>query len=903
MGDEDDTVDAMFPLEGVCHLVPKRRPPMASSTSASPPSQPQVAQSFASHRISPGASPEERQVMLLWAHFASYLPDDIDSLQKYFVNHIEHTLALSRSQLAPRSALQALSYCIRDRLIERWKDTDSFFKQEDVKHVAYLSLEYLMGRSLQNALDFMGQYLFMEQEMDAGLGNGGLGRLASCFMDSLATMNYPAWGYGLRYTYGMFAQKFDDQGNQVESPDYWLNFGNPWEIQRLDLTYSIPFYGTVTALPSPPNSPPKCTWTTTEGSVAVAYDIPIPGFNTFNTINMRLWSSKPSTQFDLESFNRGDYFKAVEKRQLAENITNVLYPNDNTMCGKELRLKQQYFFVAATLKDIISRFTATNKPYAQFHNFVAIQLNDTHPSIGIAELMRILVDEKDVAWTDAWNITIKTFAYTNHTVLPEALEKWPVTMLETLLPRHLRLIYDINHIFLTETKQIFPLDFDLIRNVSIIEEGPNKSIRMANLAIVGSHCVNGVAQIHSELLRTIVFRDFFKIWPHKFHNITNGVTPRRWLHQANPDLSRFITELMGGSQEWIRKLSMIKTIAQHADNPEVQQRWLMVKQYNKRRLAAYVARHFNIILDINALFDIHAKRFHEYKRQLMNCYHIIYRWNKIRGMTPTQRLSVVPRVVIIGGKAAPGYSIAKLIIKLMNQVARVVNSDPEVGDLMKVVFLPNYCVSLAEMMIPASDISQHISTAGMEASGTSNMKFCCNGGLILGTLDGANIEIMDEIGSSNMFIFGAKAQEVSNLRRNPPPVDPRLQTVFDIIQAGAFGDPRQYVELINRSHGTGDFYITCADFPSYLEAHATIDRTYQDKPQWARMSIITTACMGRFSSDRSIRQYAEQIWNLQECARPDPSPPVPLKLAPAPVQAHTAPTLPQPISTGTHSKW
>eukprot|EP01105_Mastigella_eilhardi_P007663 TRINITY_DN1923_c0_g2_i1.p1 TRINITY_DN1923_c0_g2~~TRINITY_DN1923_c0_g2_i1.p1 ORF type:complete len:1026 (-),score=277.38 TRINITY_DN1923_c0_g2_i1:1926-4577(-) len=756
--------------------------------------------------------------------------------------------------------------------------------------VCYLSLEYLVGRSLQNAvtnLKLKGKYkkalqslginmeALYEKEMDAGLGNGGLGRLAACFLDSMATMNYPATGYGLRYTYGMFAQQFDAEGDQVELPDYWLNFGNPWEIQRLDKTYNVRFGGSVREIEPTGDGKvyKRCEWEGGDVGVAVAYDVPVPGYDTHNTINLRLWSSKPSSEFDLQSFNRGDYYKAIESKQVFENITNVLYPNDNTSVGKVLRLKQQYFFVAATLADIMARFRLTHRPLTEFPDFVAIQLNDTHPAIGIAELMRVLIDVEHVTWKTAWHITTHTFNYTNHTVLPEALERWHVDMMNAVLPRHMKMIFDINHFFLDYVGKTYPGDVEKLRKLSIIEEGNERRARMAHLAIIGSGFVNGVAEIHSELLKTHVFPDFCKLWPHKFQNITNGVTPRRWLHQANPDISSLIAEYMPGEKYgWVTNLEQLRWLLDFAEDPEFQRKWLEAKRHCKERLATYIHEKTGVTISPDALFDVHVKRFHEYKRQLLNAFGMIYRWHCIKQMTPEQRRQCVPRVIIIGGKAAPGYYTAKLIIRLINRVSQIINNDPEVGDLLKIFFLPNYCVSLAEIIIPASDLSQHISTAGMEASGTSNMKFAMNGGLILGTMDGANIEICHEIGEENIFIFGALAHEVDLIRANPPPIDPRMQLVLDYISHGVFGDPIKYEPLVKSMQGTNDYYILGYDFPLFLTAQEEVDRAYVDKKRWARMSIKSTLCMGKFSSDRSIKEYADKIWGIQQFKRPGPIP-------------------------------
>jgi len=763
-----------------------------------------------------------------------------------------------------------------------------YFRQLGVKRVYYLSLEYLLGRSLQNAMSNLGlnnQFIrglrnlgiqieeLYEQETDAGLGNGGLGRLAACFLDSLATMNYPAWGYGLRYKYGMFHQALKD-GYQVEMPDYWLSVGNAWEIERFDVQYSVCFGGKSTEIIRPDGITIKHTWEYNEEVVAVAYDVPVPGYSTYNTLNMRLWSSKPSNEFDFMSFNQGDYIKAVEQKQKSETITSVLYPNDNTTGGKELRVKQQYFFVSATLQDIMRRFKQTKRPFSSFSDLVAIQLNDTHPALAIAELMRLFVDEEGLPWEKAWELSTKTFSYTNHTVLPEALEKWSVDLFTNLLPRHIKIIYQINHNFLELVKTKWPGDLDRMGRMSLIQENP-KMVRMANLAIVGCQCINGVAELHSELIRTNVFPDFYELWPSKFKNVTNGVTPRRWVHQSNHGLSDIITRFLR-TDAWLTDLYLLRELRDYADDPMLQKKWSKIKKKNKVRLAQWIEEKLAIQVSPNSLFDVQVKRFHEYKRQLLNILGVCYRYRQLKGLSDEERADVVSKVMLFGGKAAPGYHMAKRIIKLINNVAQVVNSDPEIGDLLKVVFLPNYCVSLAEIIIPASDISQHISTAGMEASGTSNMKFAMNGGLIIGTLDGANIEIKQEIGEDNMFICGIKADNVEAMRKQVRDQtfvpDKRWTEVINLIEQGTFGNfPEQHI-LLNSLKNGNDYYLLSVDFASYLEANERIDTAFKDKKKWNKMSILSTAGMGKFSSDRSIRDYANNIWKLKPCKRPGPVP-------------------------------
>lgn len=836
--------------------------------------------------IQQDSSNEDQRVALLWALLASYLPEDIKSIEKYFVHHVEYTLARGKGNLTNVGAFQALSLSVRDRLIERFKDTQLYFKEKSCKRVAYMSLEFLMGRSLQNsivnlglednfgaAMKNLGYHLenLYEEEQDAGLGNGGLGRLAACFLDSLATMDYPAWGYGLRYKYGMFYQTIVD-GAQVEIPDYWLVNGNPWEIQRLDVVYPILFGGSVREEVDFQGNR-KYHWESKYRVMAVAYDTPVPGYDTFNTLNIRLWSAQPSKEFDLEQFNKGDFFKSIEDKQSSEQITSVLYPNDNTPSGKELRLKQQYFLVSATLQDIMRRFKETKNPFSEFPNHTAIQLNDTHPTLGIPELMRILIDLEGLEWKKAWEIVTATFSYTNHTVLPEALEKWSVDLLQSLVPRILQIIYQINHQFLGLIQEKWPGDVDKMRSLSIIEEGHPRMVRMAHLAIIGAHAVNGVAEIHSELLKTQTFPDFYALWPTKFFNLTNGVTPRRWIHHTNPELSMLLSTWLR-TQDWVINLDLLSGLRPFADNLNLHKVWASVKLRRKEKLALIIEKKCKVKVSTSALFDCQVKRIHEYKRQHLNILYVIHRYQAIKNMTKEQKSKVVKRVIIFGGKAAPGYYMAKLIIKLINSVAKVINNDPEIGDLLKVVFIPNYCVSLAEDIIPASDLSQHISTAGMEASGTSNMKFVMNGGLIIGTLDGANIEIRNEVGEDNMFIFGAKAHEIEDLRKKTREqeidIDPRLESVLASIKNGDFGEPSIFEPILDIFRHGHDYYLVAHDFPGYVDAQNRVDQCFLNPFEWTRKSILNTAGSGKFSSDRTIKQYAEQIWNVRPIRRPGP---------------------------------
>ncbi len=821
---------------------------------------------------------------LLWKLSSTYLHNDVGSLQRSLVRHVEYTLARRRYKFDKGSFYQATAHSVRDRLIERWTDTQQYSAKKGAKKVYYLSLEFLIGRSLGNAvsnLGLRGSYAealrqigynledIMSEEKEPALGNGGLGRLASCFLDTLATQNYPAWGYGIRYKYGMFEQRIIN-GKQAEFPDYWLTDGNPWEVERLDVQYPVRLFGHVREVQDS-NGDTLRAWEGGEVVMAQAYDTPIPGYGTYNTNNMRLWSSKPSHEFDFASFNAGNYYGAVEAKERCESITSVLYPNDTTEEGKRLRLKQQYFFVSATLQDIYRRFKKNvgrgSVTMKDMPDKVAIQLNDTHPAIAIPELMRLLLDIERLSWDDAWDITRKVFAYTNHTILPEALEKWPVPMINDLLPRHMQIIYEINHRFLLEVRAFWPNDNNRLAAMSIIEESSPKMVRMSHLAVIGSHTVNGVAMIHTKLLKSVLFPDFLLMWPEKFINVTNGVTPRRWLLQANPALSSIYTGMVGPG--WVNDLMRLEPIKAMANDTQFRQRWRAAKQNNKHVLAEWLYRNMNIRVNVNALFDMQIKRIHEYKRQLLNVLGIVHRYAEITQATPEQRKEIVPRVHIIAGKAAPGYVMAKNLIMLVCAVSEVVNADAACRDLLKVVFVPNYNVSTAEMLIPASDVSQHISTAGMEASGTGNMKFVMNGGLIVGTMDGANIEIEQAIGENNMFTFGATADQVTALRRtiahNPPKIDARLQRAMGMIRAGVFGTPEDgaFNQLLDSIDPRRDVYLVAHDFPSYLRAISEADAAYQFEEKWTAKCIESACSMWMFSSDRTIREYAAKIWNVE----------------------------------------
>ncbi|KAJ9608255.1 Non-essential glycogen phosphorylase [Cladophialophora chaetospira] len=803
-----------------------------------------------------------------------------DEFESEAVKHIETTLARSLFNCDELAAYSGTALAFRDRLIIDWNKTQQRQSFADQKRLYYLSLEFLMGRALDNAMlnvglknvakDGLADLGFriediIAQEHDAALGNGGLGRLAACFLDSMATLNYAAWGYGLRYRYGIFKQEIQD-GYQVEIPDYWLDF-NPWEFPRHDVSVDVQFYGWVNKYTNDEGKQ-IVSWQDGEIVTATAYDVPVPGYGTPTVNNLRLWSSKASSgEFDFAKFNSGEYESAVADEQRAETISAVLYPNDNLERGKELRLKQQYFWCAASLHDIVRRFKKSKRKWSEFSDQVAIQLNDTHPTLAIVELQRILVDMEGLGWDEAWTIVTSTFGYTNHTVLPEALEKWSVPLIQNLLPRHLQIIYEINLQFLQSVEKRFPKDRDLLGRVSIIEESQPKMVRMAYLAIIGSHKVNGVAELHSDLIKTTIFKDFVKVYgPDKFTNVTNGITPRRWLHQANPRLSELIASKIG-SYEFLKDLTLLNKLEPFVDDKEFKKEWAEIKYANKVRLAQHIQTTKGYSVNPKALFDIQVKRIHEYKRQQLNIFGVIHRYMAIKSMSPEERKKLVPRVSVFGGKAAPGYWMAKTIIHLINKVGEVVNKDPDVGDLLKVVFLEDYNVSKAEIIVPASDISEHISTAGTEASGTSNMKFVLNGGMIIGTLDGANIEITREIGEQNIFLFGNLSEDVEDLRHHhfygDYKVNPELVKVFDCIKKGTFGDEGAFGALISGIVEHGDYYLVSDDFNSYCQTQDLIDEAYKDQDAWVTKSITSVARMGFFTSDRCINEYADTIWNIE----------------------------------------
>lgn len=885
-------------------------------------------------------------------------------------HHAEFTPSFAPERFELPKAYFATAESVRDQLIMNWNATYEHYEKMNVKQAYYLSMEFLQGRALLNAignLELTGNYAealtklghnlenVAKQEPDAALGNGGLGRLASCFLDSLATLNYPAWGYGLRYKYGLFQQNITKDG-QEEVAESWLEMGNPWEMVRNDVTYPIKFYGKVVL-----GSDGRKHWIGGENIKAVAYDIPIPGYQTKTTINLRLWSTKvPSKDFDLHAFNAGEHTKAYEAHANAEKICWILYPGDDSLEGKTLRLKQQYTLCSASLQDIIARFERRSGNMINWEDFprkVAVQMNDTHPTLCIPELIRILIDMKGLSWKEAWNITQRTVAYTNHTVLPEALEKWSLDLMEKLLPRHVEIIELIDKELidgiiaeygtadlelleqkLKEMRILDNIDFPdavvqlfverkkeeavklnqakkaaaaklkqelLVKSLEPsgeMEDGENESgcvesdedeseeepdvaeetalrpdpnlpkmVRMANLCIVGGHAVNGVAEIHSEIVKEDVFNNFYKLWPEKFQNKTNGVTPRRWIRFCNPDLSKIITKWVG-TEDWVLNTEKLAELRQFADDEALQLEWRAAKTINKMKVVSLIREKTGYIVSPESMFDVQVKRIHEYKRQLLNILGIVYRYKKMKEMTAEERkCKFAPRVCIFGGKAFATYVQAKRIVKFITDVGATINHDTDIGDLLKVVFIPDYNVSVAEVLIPASELSQHISTAGMEASGTSNMKFAMNGCVLIGTLDGANVEIRQEVGEENFFLFGARAHEIVDLRKERSEgkfvPDPRFEEVKQFVRSGVFGI-YNYDELIgslegNEGFGRADYFLIGKDFPSYLECQEKVDEAYCDQKRWTRMSILNTAGSYKFSSDRTIHEYAKDIWDLE----------------------------------------
>ncbi len=802
----------------------------------------------------------------------------VETLKRAFADNLYYIQGKNEFLATPHDYYMALAYTVRDRLLHRWINTTNTYIQKDVKTVYYLSAEFLMGRQLSNNLLNLGLYerarqaveesgLYLDEllalEAEPGLGNGGLGRLAACFLDSLATLEIPAVGYGIRYEFGIFDQRIED-GAQVEHPDKWLRFGNPWEIRRPESTVDVKFGGRTESY-CDRQGRYRVRWVPDRTIMGIPYDTPVPGYKNHTVNTLRLWRAGASEEFNFKVFDSGDYAGAVTDKIFSENISKVLYPNDNTSQGQQLRLEQQYFFVSCSLQDIINTYRRTHQTFDHFHEKVAIQLNDTHPSIGVAELMRLLVDKYEVGWNLAWYITKNTFAYTNHTLLSEALERWPVSLFERLLPRHLEIIYEINQRFLEQVRTKFPGDEERVSRMSLIEEGPQKYIRMAHLACVGSHSINGVAALHTDLLQERVLRDFYELSPEKFNNKTNGVTPRRWILLSNPQLSDLITEKIGN--DWVTHLDQLHQLEAFVNDPDFCQRFAAIKQHHKQELVDYILLFNDVEVNPNSLFDVQVKRLHEYKRQLLNVLYVITLYNRIKH---NPSINIVPRTFIFAGKAAPGYFIAKLVIKLINSVAKVVNNDGDVGDRLKVVFLEGFSVSLGQRVYPAANLSEQISTAGKEASGTGNMKFAMNGALTIGTLDGANIEIREVVGEENFFLFGLTAEEVFELKArgyNPWTYynhNAQLKEVIDRIASGYFSPehPDLFQPLVD-SLLHRDEYLLFADYQSYIDCQERVSQAYRDQENWTRMSILNTARMGKFSSDRTIREYCQDIWKAE----------------------------------------
>ena len=805
---------------------------------------------------------------------------DVESLKESFAHNLEFALAKDEFSATARDKFNSLALTVRDRLIERWIETQQNYYRQKCKRVYYLSLEFLIGRTLGNAVINLGLEKNVEQAMlelgnsmedlqeiehDAGLGNGGLGRLAACFLDSMATLALPAYGYGIRYEYGIFFQRIRG-GTQIETPDNWLRHGNPWEVERPEHLYPVHFYGKVSQAKDAKGRM-RFDWVDAQTVMAMAYDTPVPGFRNGTVNNMRLWAAKSTREFDLDYFNHGDYERAVSDKDRSETISKVLYPNDNVFEGRELRLKQEYFFVAATLHDILRRYKKGGfSSFRDFPDQVAVQLNDTHPAVAILELMRILMDTEALGWEEAWDITVKTFGYTNHTILQEALEKWPVSLFERVLPRHMQIAFEINRRLLEGVALRWPGDDHRLQRMSLIEEEGEKRLRMSHLAIVGSHSVNGVSALHTHILRESLFRDFFDLWPQRFNNKTNGITPRRWLKLCNPGLSALITQHIG--EGWITDLDKLSGLVPFAENAEFRRAWRAVKLQNKEALSRTIRRLTGIEVDPATLFDCQVKRIHEYKRQLLNVLHVMDLYLRL---TRDTAAVVVPRTVIFAGKAAPGYAMAKLIIRLIHAAADMVNNDTRMAGRLKVVFIPNYGVSLAERIVPAADLSEQIATAGTEASGTGNMKLALNGALTIGPLDGANVEIREAVGVENFFLFGLSTEEIAERRKSgydPRAIyraTPRLKEVLDMISSGALSpkEPLRFEPIIHSLLDQGDQYMLMADFSAYVECQERVEAAYRDEETWTRKSILNVARMGRFSSDRTIQAYAEEIWGAK----------------------------------------
>jgi starch phosphorylase len=821
------------------------------------------------------------------------LPMDKDGIKLSFANHVEFTQGKDEYSATRLDFYTAAALCARDRMCDRWNKTQQKYFDADAKRIYYLSMEFLVGRLLEDGLINLGMREttrealdelditledMIECEWDAGLGNGGLGRLAACFMDSLSTLGIPGMGYGLLYEYGIFRQMLQN-GGQVESPDNWLRYGSPWLIQRPERLYPVRFYGRVLEVRDEEGHT-RFSWVGTEDVMAMAHDIPVPGYRNDSVNTLRLWAAKSTREFDLSYFNQGNYIQAIEGKNAMENISRVLYPADHVEAGRELRLKQEYMLVCATLQDAVARHLKKHPSLENLNEKAVFQLNDTHPALAIPELMRILLDERGFGWEPAWEVCRRCFAYTNHTVLPEALENWPVSLMERVLPRHMQIIYEINRRFLEQVFRRYPGDDERARRMSLIQEEPEKRVRMAHLAIVGSFSVNGVSELHSTILAKRLFRDFADIEPDKFNNKTNGVTPRRWLLKCNPKLSALITESIGDG--WVTDLEQLARLKDSARDPQFQERWQAVKRANKERLAAHVRKHCHpemggLAIDPDSLFDVQVKRIHEYKRQLLNALHVASLYLEYRQKVPA---AAVPRTFIFAGKAAPSYWIAKLIIRLISAIGSVVNQDRAVRGLIKVAFIPNYDVSLAERIMPAADLSEQISTAGTEASGTGNMKLSLNGALTIGTLDGANIEIMEATGPQNFFRFGMTDDQIQALKRqgyDPRQVyqsNERLRAALDAISGNLFcpREPGLFQPIVDGLLKGGDPFFVLADFEDYARCQCDVSSVFRDRSDWNRRSIETVAGMGRFSSDVTIAKYAREIWGIEPAVRPGATP-------------------------------
>ncbi|CCP04750.1 glycogen phosphorylase [Erwinia amylovora Ea644] len=798
----------------------------------------------------------------------------VDALKHSIAYKLMFTLGKDPALANKHEWLNATLLAVRDRMVERWLRSNRAQLSQDVRQVYYLSMEFLVGRTLSNALLAMGIYddtraalqemgfdleELIEEESDPGLGNGGLGRLAACFLDSLATLGLPGRGYGIRYEYGMFKQNIVE-GRQAESPDYWLEYGNPWEFQRFNTRYKVRFGGRIQHEGS------RARWVETEEVLATAYDQIIPGYDTDTTNTLRLWGAQASSEINLGKFNQGDYFAAVEDKNHSENVSRVLYPDDSTYSGRELRLRQEYFLVSATVQDILHRHWAMHQTFDNLADKIALHLNDTHPVLAIPELMRVLIDEHKFSWDDAFEVVCQVFSYTNHTLMQEALETWPVDMIGKILPRHLQIIFDINDYFLKTIQDHYPDDWELLARISIIDENNGRRIRMAWLAVVASHMVNGVSELHSNLMVQSLFSDFAKLFPGRFCNKTNGITPRRWLALANPSLSAVLDATIG--RTWRTELSQLDELKQHIDFANFIEQVAHAKLQNKKRLAAFVSQKLDIVIDPQAMFDVQIKRIHEYKRQLLNVLHVITRYNRIKADPDA---NWVPRVSIFAGKAASAYYMAKHIIHLINDVAQVINNDPQVKSKLKVVFIPNYSVSLAQIIVPAADLSEQISLAGTEASGTSNMKFALNGALTIGTLDGANVEMLDHVGAENIFIFGNTTPQVEKLRSDGYnshlyyEQDAELHQVLTQIATGVFSpqEPGRYRNIFDSLVNLGDHYQLLADYRSYVDTQDKVDKLYRNQEAWTRCALHNIANMGYFSSDRTIKEYADEIWGIE----------------------------------------